>query len=140
MPARVHLQLLVLLAVSVIGTGCASYWNERNCPTDARAVHCGPGEEAVRRGPCGPDALFYGYKPTCWGAWPSDWSLYAFDHCGPEPCYADPNPVMAPATPLLPPMSLDDVPLPDEVISQSESFSVSEEPSQQLPNPFRTAE
>ena len=42
------------------------------CPTDIRQKH--PfrwGEDALLRGPCGPDAEFYGLKPTGWRLWPT---------------------------------------------------------------------
>ena len=65
---------LLLALLSLAGaSGCfcqaVPLPGERCCPTDARRLYCTCGEEAVRRGPCGPDSQFYGLKPTCWRAY-----------------------------------------------------------------------
>ena len=51
------------------------------------------GEDAVFHCPCGPNEAFYGYKPTCWGVWPTSGAEWRDIHCGPlkrdhcVPCY-----------------------------------------------------
>lgn len=77
--------LLIALPLLSVFAGC---WcqafplpGEGHCPTDARRIYCGAGEEAVRRCPCGPDRDFYGHKPTEWRAWPAGW------RCGQYPYY-----------------------------------------------------
>jgi hypothetical protein len=60
---------------ALAGCFCQAYPlpDETHCPTDARRLYCGCGEEAVRRCPCGPDRQFYGLKPTDWRPWPAGW-------------------------------------------------------------------
>src|SRR5215203_4467240 len=57
---------------------------EKNCPTDARRIYRGAGEEAVRRCPCGIDRAYYGHKPTEWRAWPEGWR-YGQYSCSTQP-------------------------------------------------------
>jgi len=80
MTQRVNYVLLILIASGV--NGCARHRAEKCCPTDARALYCAPGEEAVRRCPCGPDHVFHGHKPTSWRVWPDDWAFYQVDRYG----------------------------------------------------------
>ena len=71
--------------LAVVAGGCCQAFplpGEADCPTDARRIYCGAGEEAVRRGPCGPDRAFYGHKPTEWRYWPEGWRY------GQYPCSA----------------------------------------------------
>jgi len=77
--------LLALPLVAVVAGCCCEAFplpGEAGCPTDARRIYCGAGEEAVRRCPCGPDRAFYGHKPTEWRTWPEGWRY------GQYPCSA----------------------------------------------------
>ncbi len=77
--------LLALPLVTVTAGCCCEAFplpGEAGCPTDARRIYCSPGEEAVRRCPCGPDSAFYGHKPTEWRSWPDGWRY------GQYPCSA----------------------------------------------------
>src|SRR3954467_14148572 len=69
------LTLALLSLATVSGCCCQAVPlpGENQCPTDARRLYCTCGEEAVRRGPLGPDREFYGLKPTCWREWPEGW-------------------------------------------------------------------
>jgi hypothetical protein len=83
--------------------------SEKSCPTDVRQTHfwCF-GEDAIFHHPCGPDAEFYGHRPTCWREWPmsgADWrDTYCPRPCGPVAPYDSemhfmpgvPGPVRAP--------------------------------------------
>ncbi|WP_146118765.1 hypothetical protein [Blastopirellula marina] len=71
-------QLLLLTAILLM-VGCTT--TKQTCPIDARNLYCGLGEEAVRRTPCGPDYLHYGYRATCWGTFPEGWGY----QCQQEP-------------------------------------------------------
>ncbi len=58
--------------------------SEKHCPTDIRQTIPGYiGEDAVFRHPCGPSAAYFGYKPTCWGVWPTSAEEWRDTHCGP---------------------------------------------------------
>jgi hypothetical protein len=78
--------MLLLLLLGVCASGCCQAFpllGENNCPTDARRIYLGAGEEAVRRCPCGPDRAFYGHKPTSWRTWPEGWR-YGQYPCSPQ--------------------------------------------------------
>jgi hypothetical protein len=79
--SRTWLWMLPLVG-ALAGCCCQAFPlpGEEHCPTDARRIYCTPGEEAVRRCPCGPDEDFYGHKPTGWRPWPEGW------RCGQYPC------------------------------------------------------
>lgn len=87
MPAKWILQLTVCATLPLGLLGCRACCDQECCPTDARAIVCAPGEEAVRRAPCGPDLMFHGHKPTCWGVWPAGWDIYHAERC-PTECTA----------------------------------------------------
>jgi hypothetical protein len=69
--------------------------SELNCPTDIRqTVPWCAGEDAIFRGPCGPNREFYGYKPTCWDLWPASGAQWRNTYCGPLPqdhLYGEPS-------------------------------------------------
>ncbi|WP_147274297.1 hypothetical protein [Bremerella cremea] len=75
-------QLLLVTAILCM-VGCTTT-PKKACPIDARNLYCGVGEEAVRRTPCGPDYLHYGYRATCWGTFPEGWGY----QCPKEPAPA----------------------------------------------------
>jgi hypothetical protein len=82
---RITCLLLVLSAVA----GCRNYGyllkreSELNCPTDIRkTVPWCAGEDAIFHCPCGPNAEFYGHKPTCWGVWPAPATVWRDSYCG----------------------------------------------------------
>jgi hypothetical protein len=72
--ARRAAMLLMLAAVSGCCCQAIPLPGEQQCPTDARRMYWGCGEEAVRKCPCGPDRAFYGHKPTEWRSWPEGWN------------------------------------------------------------------
>ncbi len=79
---------LLILAALAIG-GCkqtgflAKREAEKCCPTDIRkTVPWCAGEDAIFHAPCEPSASFYGYKPTCWGIWPTSGAVWRDTHCG----------------------------------------------------------
>lgn len=79
--------LLILVALATCGckqTGfLAKRESEKCCPTDIRkTVPWCAGEDAIFHGPCEPSANFYGYKPTCWGIWPTSGAAWRDSHCG----------------------------------------------------------
>ncbi len=82
--------LLLSLAALATAAGCCCQAipipGEHDCPTDARRLYCGFGEEAVRRGPSGPSSQFYGHKPTCWREWPQGWHCYGMPCDDPSAC------------------------------------------------------
>ncbi len=56
---------------------------EKSCPTDIRkTIPWCAGEDAIFHCPCKPSAEFYGYKPTCWGIWPTSGAEWRDVHCG----------------------------------------------------------
>lgn len=58
--------------------------SELCCPTDIRQKH--PfrwGEDAILHSPCGPDAEFYGLKPTSWRLWPTSGAQWRDTYCDP---------------------------------------------------------
>lgn len=58
--------------------------SECHCPTDIRQTIPGyPGEDAIFHCPCGPSHDYFGYKPTCWGIWPSPGREWREQYCGP---------------------------------------------------------
>lgn len=73
-------QLLLVVGFLLI-VGCSATKKDQCCPVDARNLYCGVGEEAVRRTPCGPDYLHYGYRATCWDTFPEGWGY----QCHQEP-------------------------------------------------------
>jgi len=76
--------MLLLLLASACAGGCCQAFpvpGEGRCPTDARRIYVGAGEEAVRRCPCGPDRAFYGHKPTDWRTWPEGWRYGQYPCC-----------------------------------------------------------
>ncbi|TWT97626.1 hypothetical protein Pla108_17780 [Botrimarina colliarenosi] len=80
---RFHSVTTTVLAISLTAvTGCKMCKSNTCCPTDARrmVLSCA-GEEAVRQGPCGPDASYYGYQSTCWESWPSNWEEHERQRC-----------------------------------------------------------
>jgi len=68
-----------LSLVLCLATFCGCHYDifskrrsELCCPTDIRQMHpFSWGEDAVIHSPCGPDAEFYGLKPTSWRVWPT---------------------------------------------------------------------
>ncbi|MEO0531285.1 MAG: hypothetical protein AAF266_12030 [Planctomycetota bacterium] len=62
--------------------GCNFQEHYGHCPTDARAITLScAGQEAVRKCPCGPDAAYYGHRPTTWTSWPTGWEQYECEQC-----------------------------------------------------------
>ena len=56
--------------------------SEFNCPTDVRqTVPWCAGEDAIFHCPCHPAYEFYGYKPTCWGDWPTSGAEWRDTYC-----------------------------------------------------------
>ena len=92
----------VALGLWLVG-GCHFGWmakraSELGCPTDIRQTVPGYiGEDAVFHCPCGPSPAFYGYRPTCWGIWPTPGSAWRDAYCGGQ--LTDP---MATGTPAVP--------------------------------------
>lgn len=79
--------LVCLLGLSgCCAGGClAKRESELNCPTDIRqTVPWCAGEDAIFHCPCGPNPNFYGYKPTCWSAWPADAAQWRDSQCSPQ--------------------------------------------------------
>ncbi len=76
------LWLAIASLAAISGCCCEAYPlpGECDCPTDARRLYLGTGEEAVRRCPCGPDREYFGLKPTCWRRWPDGWGCGRCDH------------------------------------------------------------
>ena len=76
------LWLAIVSLAAISGCCCEAYPlpGECDCPTDARRLYLGTGEEAVRRCPCGPDREYFGLKPTCWRRWPDGWGCGRCDH------------------------------------------------------------
>ena len=105
--------LLLALPLVAVAAGCCCEAfplpGEAGCPTDARRIYCGAGEEAVRRCPCGPDSAFYGHKPTEWRSWPEGWRY------GQYPCSAQTA----------------------EPVPQNSAAAVPMEAEASVPNPFR---
>ncbi len=55
----------------------------KSAPTDVRPrVGC-LADDAKFSPPCGPSMEYFGYKPTCWGIWPSSVEQWRDSHCGP---------------------------------------------------------
>ncbi|MCA9260168.1 MAG: hypothetical protein KDA61_13245 [Planctomycetales bacterium] len=123
--SRTWMWAVVALAASGCHLNMAYRDGEGSCPTDARAIYCGVGEQAVRKCPCHPDEQFHGYKPTCWNAWPTGWDAYRDERCAaacacetpavmsepmvettPTPAY-EPAPTVLPAYESLPRPSVD---------------------------------
>jgi len=78
-----------MILVALATCGCKSVGigakreAEKCCPTDIRkTVPWCAGEDALFQCPCEPDATYYGYKPTCWGIWPSSGAAWRDSHCG----------------------------------------------------------
>ena len=92
-----YIGLAMLLVSAAVASGChvsclSKRASEQHCPTDIRKTHCWCfGEDALFRGPCGPEPVFYGHQATCWREWPASGSHWRDIHCGP--------PVMPVATP-----------------------------------------
>ena len=83
--------ICLLLSLALL-SGCQNFYcyrakreSEKNCPTDIRQmVPWCAGEDAIFHCPCGPDCNgYYGYKPTCWGAWTTSGAEWRDIHCGP---------------------------------------------------------
>ncbi len=79
--------LLIFASFAVVGCKTsgplAKREAEKCCPTDIRkTVPWCAGEDALFQCPCRPNAEFYGYKPTCWGIWPSSGAAWRDAHCG----------------------------------------------------------
>ena len=128
-------QILVMLVVAGVSTGCCTWYRqaEQTCPTDARRIYpaCA-GEEAVRQCPCGPDTMFYGHKPTCWGDWPQGWKQYQEDLCGPSCLSCDPSMSVQPVPAAAPRMA------PSEPVEVPKS-SPGPKPAPSLPTPSDAA-
>ena len=85
---RIATTSLVIVTAIAVG-GCKQFGilakreHEKCCPTDIRqTVPWCAGEDALFHGPCKPDAHYYGYKPTCWGVWPTSGAEWRDTHCG----------------------------------------------------------
>jgi len=87
---RMRLTTASLLIFATLATlGCKSSGvlakreAEKCFPTDIRKTlpWCA-GEDALFQGPCRPSSEFYGYKPTCWGIWPTSGAAWRDAHCG----------------------------------------------------------
>src|SRR3954467_589064 len=88
------LALALLPLCAIAGCCCCQAYplpGECQCPTDARNLYLGTGEEAVRRCPCGPDQQFYGLKPTNWRAWPDGWRCNTCAHIPESATYEEPQ-------------------------------------------------
>ena len=84
-------QIMLMLALVLLLVGCrpcgvlVKRESEMSCPTDIRqTVPWCAGEDAIFHCPCGPEASFYGYKPTCWSAWPASGAQWRDQGCGPQ--------------------------------------------------------
>lgn len=95
---------LALSALAVGFTGCNVQEHFGSCPTDARAITLScAGQEAVRKCPCGPDASYYGHRPTTWNHWPGGWDQFDCEQCsvttsstvGVASIQAEPTPALA---------------------------------------------
>ena len=82
---RIGILVLVLVASGCCPCGCLVKRDEElSCPTDIRqTVPWCVGEDAIFHCPCGPDRSYYGYKPTCWGIWPTAATEWRDSRCGP---------------------------------------------------------
>lgn len=79
--------LLIIAVMAAIGCKqsglLAKRESEKCCPTDIRkTVPWCSGEDAIFNCPCQPNASYYGYKPTCWGTWPTSGAHWRDTHCG----------------------------------------------------------
>ena len=79
-----HLIWLMLCAISFGGCHRGHFMHRKfNCPTDiCRTLLCCTGEDPEFHCPCEPSQPFYGYKPTCWGVWPTSGAAWRDAHCG----------------------------------------------------------
>ena len=86
-----------------LSSGCRWIFREHHCPTDLRHTYCICENEAVRRCPCGPDAIDFGVKQTTWRCGPSGWHPPSPCPCmgGCESCELGPH-MMLPETELIP--------------------------------------
>ncbi|QEG36021.1 hypothetical protein Pr1d_33300 [Bythopirellula goksoeyrii] len=82
-------QFVVLLTGSTLLLGGCHHGclikrrSELRCPTDIRQmVPWCAGEDAIFHCPCKPSPVFYGHKPTCWGAWPASGPEWRDAYCG----------------------------------------------------------
>lgn len=90
--------------ILLFSTGCGLITKRHQeccCPTDIRQQHwpC-LGEDAVFDTPCGPDAAYHGYKPTCWREWQAPAEVWRDEYCGGAPCAGFEAPTLVPQYPM----------------------------------------
>lgn len=85
------LRYLSIFVCAILLSGChrggylAKRESELKYPTDIRQmVPWCAGEDAILKYPCGPNQEFYGYKPTCWGVWPTSGAEWRDAYCPPQ--------------------------------------------------------
>ena len=80
-------RLITLMVVTAVFSGCRlgclmKRESECDCPTDIRqTVPWCAGEDAIFHCPCRPAYDYYGYKPTCWGVWPTSGADWRDSYC-----------------------------------------------------------